>query len=161
MTLLEAVTAGDHKAVREILDQGTFADEGGTDGMTPLMVAASRGDEGMVRLLLYYGADAGLRDRVDETALLKAAANGHGSVFNVLAPLARPDDVDLARAFLRNAGIDPATLPAGPPREEVPSKTDRALATAAARVSSFFGNEDPEKRLARAERAEGRGPKKR
>ena len=49
----------------------------------------------------------------------------------------------------------------GPPVETKPSKTDRALATAAARVSSFFGDEDPEKRLDRAERAEGRGPKKR
>jgi len=161
MTLLEVVTAGDREAARKLLDEGSFADEGGPGGITPLMAAAARGDAELVDLLLARGADPRLRDEARDTALLKAAAHGHGHLFTALSKGADDDELDMARAFLRTSGFDPAAVPVALPPEQQPSKTKRAMVGAVARAASFFGDEVPEKRLERAERSENRGQKKR
>jgi len=54
------------------------------DGKTGLMLAAARGHERLVTLLLDAGAIIGEWDREGETALMLAAANGHESVVNLL-----------------------------------------------------------------------------
>ena len=54
------------------------------DGKTALMLAAARGHESMVMLLLSAGAIIDEWDRGGETALILAAANGHESVVDLL-----------------------------------------------------------------------------
>lgn len=114
MTLLEAVTAGDREAARKLLDEGCFADDGGPGGITPLMIAAERGDVEMVDLLLARGADPRLRDGSRDTALLKAAAQGHGHLFAALSQGAEGDELDRA-GLPPERGGGSGGRPRGPP----------------------------------------------
>lgn len=47
------------------------------DGVTPLMIAASQGNGGMVGMLLKAGADPAIRNKEGGTALDRARAAGH------------------------------------------------------------------------------------
>jgi len=54
------------------------------DGDTPLHIAASLGDEHMVRLLLLKGANKDIRNRVGKSAYNVAAEFGHNRLFDAL-----------------------------------------------------------------------------
>lgn len=54
-------------------------------GNTPLMNAVNKGDEEMVKFLLFEGqADSGLRNHYEETPLRIAKLKGHDSIFHLL-----------------------------------------------------------------------------
>lgn len=54
------------------------------DGKTPLMVAASKGDTKMLKVLLQHGASALARDQHGDTALLLAARKGQVEAVEML-----------------------------------------------------------------------------
>jgi uncharacterized protein len=124
------------------------ANETDGEGLTLLMRAASTGDRARVAALLAQGADPSLVDRIGETALLKAAAQGHREVFDLLIAHAGSDERDAALAFLKASGRTDS--PAGEP----PSGTRGKLVEVAARTAKFFGHEDPQRRVERVRRAE-------
>src|SRR5438067_2196149 len=98
--LYEAVRGGDLAALKEQLKKKPFLEEQGDDGMTPLILAAKTGQPQMVRLLLEAGADATWHDKMHESAIMKAGAEGHHTVVALLTPKSAPDDVAQAKAFL-------------------------------------------------------------
>jgi ankyrin repeat protein len=159
------VERGDENEVRRLLEAGADANELGPEQRTPLIEAAARGQVALVKVLLAGGAEPAWKDETDETALLKAAANGHRGVYELLWQHAGEDERGLAQAFLRASGVKWDVAPPGPPPDpKEPEKKDRfgrAVATAAARVSKFFGDEVHAERLDRLERAEDLDPKKR
>lgn len=156
---------GDEAEVQRLLDEGVDVNELGPEQRTPLIEAAALGQVALLRLLLKRGAEPAWKDAMEETALLKAAANGQRAAYEVLWPLASDEERGLAKAFLSASGLTwDVAPPAPPPDPREPEKKDRfgrAVATAAARVSKFFGDEVHAERLDRLERAEELDPKKR
>ncbi len=53
-------------------------------GVSPLIVASSRGDTELVSLLLQSGADVNVQDAKGRSALMSASKSGHPEVFSVL-----------------------------------------------------------------------------
>jgi uncharacterized protein len=75
--LSAAVRAGDAGLAAELIRDGARVDHRSPDGLTPLMIAAGRGDAPMVRLLLGAGADVYAADSgAGATALHKACQGG-------------------------------------------------------------------------------------
>ncbi|MBV8858079.1 MAG: ankyrin repeat domain-containing protein [Acidobacteria bacterium] len=84
-TLFGAAEEGDAAAVARLLASGLAADERrGHGGETPLMRAAARGHETVVRLLLDAGADACARRADGFTPLILAVFFGHEPVVRLL-----------------------------------------------------------------------------
>jgi hypothetical protein len=158
MSLYEAVVARRTAAIEAALTAGEDVNQLGEHGRTPLIAAAEAGDAALVGRLLEAGAEPAWRDGDDETALLKAAANGHARVVALLGPYASDDERALAGSFLSAAGSTPE---APPSTIEPPSGLQRAAATAAARAAGFFGDTATASRLERAERSEASVRKKR
>ena len=80
--LVTEIVAGNVARLRRLLPPTGDPAEDGTptgmpDGMTPLMVAAARGREKAVELLLQTGADPARRDARGRTAAAYARAAGH------------------------------------------------------------------------------------
>jgi uncharacterized protein len=155
--LYEAVRGGDLAAVKKAL-KGSFIDESGDDGMTPLILAAKSGRADLVKVLLDGGADVQMKDAMHESAILKAGAEGHHQVVAMLAPRSTPEDVDQAKAFLSTFGKTH-----GPMKEDLEAgdKFMRKVAEVAANASAFFGDEDPKSRMERVERSEENDKKNR
>ncbi|SDC90706.1 ankyrin repeat domain-containing protein [Actinokineospora iranica] len=83
--LLNAVRRGDQFEVRGLLRNGVDLNTRRSDGLTPLMVAAGRGDADMVRLLIESGADIYTTDpTAGGTALHKAVQGGDLETVRVL-----------------------------------------------------------------------------
>ena len=70
--------------VREKLDLGADPDEADRNGASLLLVAASRGETRMVRLLLHYGASPDLPDISGKTPLYQASSNGYPEIVRLL-----------------------------------------------------------------------------
>ena len=160
MPLFEAVAAQDLKQLVELLDAGEDPNPFDAEGLTPLMHAATAGAELLVLALLDGGADPQLQDRLGETAYLKAAAHGQRALCAMLARFASRDERALGEALLRT-GVTPPPAGVGPGEE--PGAVARGLAQLGAGVSAVaLGDEDPRKRLERAQRAAAlrRGPGK-
>lgn len=155
MTLLEAVESGDVAAVKAALASKPDVNQLGAGKITPLIIAAGRGQLEVVKLLLDAGAEARWRDDTDETALLKAAANGHLEVARVLSPHADDDERELARSFLGAFGASHA-----PEFHYDGGGLKRKVAEVAARAANFVGHEDGLERLERNRRAEENAKKK-
>lgn len=162
MTLFEAVEASDLKAAKKLISAGEDINQLGTDDRTPLIEAARVGNVAMVELLIEAGAETFLKDAEQETAVLKAAANGHREVCAILLPLVSEDERGMAQAFLGAVGKTngPNELPS--PESDflgLKAKAEdltRKAAVYGARAAKFVGYDKPADRIERIERAEER-----
>lgn len=155
MTLYEAVERGEVAQVKEALATAPDVNMLGPDKRTPLIEAAGQGLLEIVELLLAAGAEPRCRDASDETALLRAAANGHLAVARVLSALAEDEERELARSFLAAAGAThaPDVL------KDEPGLKRKAIELAA-RAAGFVGHDAPLERIERVERSEKNVKKK-
>ena len=74
--------------VAQQLALGADSNGAGPAGMTPLMIAAARGQLKKVRLLIGHGADLRHRDNLGRTAMDHAATNGQLTMTLLLQPFA-------------------------------------------------------------------------
>jgi len=109
MSLHAAIRAGDLPAAGELLRSGADPDHRDPEGLTPLMIAAGRGQSYMVSLLLAAGADVlALDPRMGATALHKAAQSGNADVIGFL--LDRGAFIDQQSPVLGNTPLIDAVL---------------------------------------------------
>ena len=161
MTLFEAVTAADAEQVVARLEAGEDINQMGPGGSTPLIEAARMGSAELVEVLLAAGAEPMLKDGEQESALLKAAANGHRAVCALLLPTASEDERGMAEAFLGAAGKTHGPLAAPKPdgflgiRKKL-EELKRKGAVVGARAARFVGYDQPAERVEMVERAEQR-----
>jgi hypothetical protein len=148
MSLFDAIASEDSASITAALAAASDVNELGPGRTTPLIEAARRGLDLAVKQLLDAGAEPSWRDDEQETALLKAAANGHPKVVALLAPLATEDDRDLATSFLAAFGHSHA-----PEYQYDPSRLHQKVVEVAARAANFVGHDDPLRRLERNERS--------
>ncbi len=161
MNLFEAVEAADAEEVVARLEAGEDINQMGPGGSTPLIAAARVGNTDLVEVLLAAGAEPMLKDDEQESALLKAAANGHRGVCALLLPMANDDERGMAEAFLGAVGKTHAPKAAALPDGflGIRKKTEelkRRAAVLGARAAKFVGYEQPAERLEQLERAEAR-----
>jgi uncharacterized protein len=161
MTLYEAVEAADAEAVVARLEAGEDINQMGPGGATPLIEAARMGNAQLVEVLLAAGAEPMLKDAEQDSALLKAAANGHRDVCALLFPTASEDERGMAEAFLGAVGKTHGPSVAPPPEGflGIRKKTEelkRRAAVLGARAARFVGYEKPADRIEQLERAEER-----
>lgn len=143
------------ESLQRALEEGAHPDELDADGCTPLMRAAEAGRVDVLATLLEAGADPEVEDRLGETAFLKAAGTGNVEAYALLVPYCRnADQRALAETMLRTvSGTSEIPRP-----EEVTadSKWAGRLASAGAKLGSWFGDNDPTRRLERLKRARGK-----
>ncbi|CAN4110674.1 unnamed protein product [Withania somnifera] len=82
--LLTVASTGNATFLEELLKAKFDPDIGDTQGRTPLHIAASKGQEECVMVLLRHGCNIHLRDVNGNTALWEAIAAKHHSTFRVL-----------------------------------------------------------------------------
>ena len=82
--LFESILAGSIAQAEELLAAGISPAAYTSQGITPLMLASSKGKRGMVRLLLKYDANVGDTDNKGATALMYSSAAGHRSIARML-----------------------------------------------------------------------------
>lgn len=76
--LLTAAQTGNIKAARVLLDEGADINAKNSHGMTALMFAAMRDEEGLLEFLLDKGADVNATDNNGVTALMKGVMSAVG-----------------------------------------------------------------------------------
>jgi ankyrin repeat protein len=82
--LFETVMSGRVADVKRLVQAGANVNKRKSDGFTPLMLAASRGDEKLTEYLIRQGADTNLRNEIGQTALMIAALGGHKTIIEQL-----------------------------------------------------------------------------
>jgi uncharacterized protein len=108
--LLVATLMERKDAVKALLDNGAEVDFRASDGRTPLILAAGKGNRDIVELLLQVGADASLTDQAGQTAQAVAAAKGFNDIAELLRHAPAPSGTPVAVA---SPGASPeATSPA-------------------------------------------------
>lgn len=100
LTIAAGKCEDDPRVVRVLLDNGADVHARDSGGDTPLLVAAKKGNEKMVEMLLEAGA------KVDEpnrgyTALMIAARRGYGGIVNLL--IGKKADVNFQNEFGKTA----------------------------------------------------------
>lgn len=88
--LYAAINIEDFEITRTLIEAGADVNSKTESYITPLMVAATRGNLYLVELLVNSGANVNATDDINGngvTALVKAADNGHQEVFDYLFPL--------------------------------------------------------------------------
>lgn len=95
--LMMAARDGDHATAKSLLENGVDANQTTPDTLSPLFVAASKGHEDVVHVLLTGGADVNMRvTEVGVTPLYIACDQGHAGVVRTLIS-AGDADVNLPR----------------------------------------------------------------
>ncbi|MBE2248417.1 MAG: ankyrin repeat domain-containing protein [Myxococcus sp.] len=155
MSLFDAVASENLETLQRALSATADVNVLGPGRTTPLIEAARRGLTHGVKLLLAAGAEPTWRDDEQETAILKAGANGHREVVALLAPVSSDDDRDLAESFLAAYGASHA-----PEYEYDASRLHQKAVEVAARAANFVGHEEPLKRLERRDRSQDLKTKK-
>jgi ankyrin repeat protein len=85
MSLIDAVRRGDLAGAAEFIRAGAAVNGLAPDSLTPLMIAAGRGQAQMVELLLFAGADVhAIEPRAGAAAIHKAALSGNPDVVELL-----------------------------------------------------------------------------
>jgi len=82
--LYQAISNDDVAKTEEILSGGLSASTANAEGITPLMLAASKGKRAMVRLLLKYNANVQATDNSGASALMYGSAAGNRSIARLL-----------------------------------------------------------------------------
>ena len=83
--LAEATRVANLEIAGMLLEAGAAPNASNADGQTPLMLAARTGVVPMAKLLVQHGADVNLRETYrDQSALMWAAAEGHGEMVEFL-----------------------------------------------------------------------------
>ncbi len=128
-----AALAGVETAVRLHADRGDDLDARDADGMTPLMLAASRNKAGVCALLLASGADASLTDPSGRSALDIAKAAGASEAVSVLSlPAPKAEEAAVAEAEPLMGGEDTFDLSGWEAEEDGPApEGDATLAESA------------------------------
>jgi ankyrin repeat protein len=96
--LLVATLMERKDAVKALLDNGAEVDFRASDGRTPLILAAGKGNRDIVELLLRVGADASLTDQAGQTAQAVAAAKGFNDIAELLRHAPAPSGTPVAVA---------------------------------------------------------------
>jgi hypothetical protein len=97
IALLEGAATGDMFIVGQMLTRGIDINTAGNSRSTSLLLAASRGHEGCVKILLDQGANKELVDILGSTPLALAASGGHeGCVKILLDQGANKESVDIS-----------------------------------------------------------------
>jgi ankyrin repeat protein len=96
--LLVATLMERKDAVKVLLDNGAEVDFRASDGRTPLILAAGKGNKEIVELLLKAGADASLTDQSGQTAEAVAAAKGFNDIAESLRHAPAPSGTPVAVA---------------------------------------------------------------
>lgn len=84
INLITVSGTGNANFLDELLKAGLDPDVGDSEGRTPLHIAASRGHEQCVVVLLKHACSIHLKDFNGNTALWNAAAEKHQTIFNIL-----------------------------------------------------------------------------
>jgi ankyrin repeat protein len=109
--LLVATLMEKKEAAKALLDNGAEVDFRASDGRTPLILAAGKGNKDLVEVLLQAGADPSLTDQGGQTAQAVAAAKGYNDIVELLrhapAPTGTPA-VAAATPSASPAGTSPA-----------------------------------------------------
>lgn len=95
----DSILAGDETSIMQLLAAGEDVDAKDRHGQTALMLAATHGHSGIVRILLVHGADTDVTAKFGLSALMLAVVNRH---------------VDIARQLV-DAGSDLSLKGAGAP----------------------------------------------
>lgn len=98
--LLQAVSRGDSRLMREALTQGAYLDVRDRLGNTPLIIASDNGYMEIVRYLLNRGASVNSLNNYGYSALHSAMVNGHRGVVSIL--LSKGADIDLENKYGRS-----------------------------------------------------------
>ena len=114
--LLVATLMERKDAVKALLDNGAEVDFRASDGRTPLILAAGKGNRDIVELLLQVGADASLTDQAGQTAQAVAAAKGFNDIAELLrhAPAPRGTPVAVASPSASPEATSPASSGTSP-----------------------------------------------
>ncbi|KAL2477546.1 Potassium channel AKT2/3 [Forsythia ovata] len=100
INLLTVASTGNAAFLSELLKAGLDPDIGDTKGRTPLHIAASKGHEECVVVLLKHACNVHLKDMNGNTALWDAIATKHHSIFTILYHWASISDSYIAGDLL-------------------------------------------------------------
>ncbi|MBD2302556.1 ankyrin repeat domain-containing protein [Nostoc sp. FACHB-190] len=89
--LFDSITQENLQYAREIITSGCDINFQLEDGVTPLMMAASTGNLGIVQLLVETGADINQIDVYGNSALMYASFENFWDIVDYLIPLAKPE----------------------------------------------------------------------
>lgn len=103
INLLTVASTGNAAFLEELLRARLDPDVGDSKGRTPLHIAASKGHEDCVAVLLRHGCSIHLRDVNDNSALWEAISSKHHSIFRVLYHFAIISDPHTAGDLLCTA----------------------------------------------------------
>ncbi|WVZ98657.1 hypothetical protein U9M48_044065 [Paspalum notatum var. saurae] len=87
--VLTVAAMGNSGLLEDLLRAGKDADIGDAKGRTALHIAASKGYEDCVLVLLKHACNANIKDAQGSTAMWHAVAAGHHKIFNILYHFAR------------------------------------------------------------------------
>jgi uncharacterized protein len=107
--LLVATLMERKEAAKALLDNGAEVDFRASDGRTPLILAAGKGNKELVEVLLQAGADPSLTDQGGQTAQAVAAAKGYSDIAELLRHAPAPTGTPAVTA------ATPSASPGGTP----------------------------------------------
>ncbi|CAA0839013.1 Potassium channel AKT2/3 [Striga hermonthica] len=103
INLMTVAATGNSAFLNELLKAGLDPDVGDSEGKTPLHIAASKGHEECVVVLLKHACSLNLRDKNGNTALWEAISSKHHSTFRLLYHWASISDPHVAGDLLCTA----------------------------------------------------------